>query len=218
MAKGIFLLHGFIQSQKELNDLSRYLEEHLDYELYSTLLPGHGKQDITKTTAEDWIEYTKQEYEKFSKLYSERIIIGFSMGGVLATFLASTYSCDKLVLIAPSYEYISLSFRKIKKMRKSEIKLMINLVITKKVGINVLRNFVRCVKYCDDHSKHFSMPYRIYYGINDFVVDESMIVHIFNKGTNENRKAIIYDDRSHILLIDRGQEQIFNDIYNFIKS
>ncbi|MFQ8581832.1 MAG: hypothetical protein ACLSA6_04460 [Holdemania massiliensis] len=35
-------------------------------------------------------------------------MLGFSMGGVIAAFLASFLAVDKLVLVAPAFEYMSL--------------------------------------------------------------------------------------------------------------
>lgn len=216
--KGIFVIHGFIQSVEDMEAINSYLPVNTDYEVYPISLPGHGSTGLAETNEKDWIEFSKEQFIKFKEEYDEQIIIGYSMGGVIATMLASLYGCEKLVLIAPSYHYISLSLRKLKALKSEELSIMINSTLSKKLTISALKSFIRCVKYCDKKSKKLSMPLRVFYGIDDILVDEKMLSHVLQKCTHDDRKAILYGGHGHAIVQSDKYVPIFKDICDFINE
>jgi carboxylesterase len=104
-SKAVLLLHGYIGSPTDFGFLPGKLHEK-GYTVSIPLLPGHGRDPRTfsKTTAEEMLNFTKAEYEKLKQTHEEVIVIGFSMGGALATLLTKQYSIGKLILLAPYYE------------------------------------------------------------------------------------------------------------------
>jgi len=85
---GILLIHGFAGDVGEVEPLRDYLVQK-GYVVKCPLLPGHGqtKKELSQTTCEDWIAFTEQAYLELSKSCSKIVVIGFSMGGLLAANL-----------------------------------------------------------------------------------------------------------------------------------
>ena len=54
-----------------------------------------------------WLQRARQQLEETLKETSNIVIVGFSMGGVIASYLAALYQPQKLILLAPAFAYIS---------------------------------------------------------------------------------------------------------------
>src|SRR3989338_6066436 len=91
----ILLLHGFTGHPSDLEPLDKAFTKH-GLTCIRPTLPGHGtkSQDLNQVTVEDWLGATQN--------YDSDIIIGFSMGALLAILLASERPRKKLILISPA--------------------------------------------------------------------------------------------------------------------
>ena len=96
---GILLIHGFAGDVEEIAPLRDFLIQK-GYAVNCPLLPGHGgtKKELSRATKEDWILSTEQAYLELSKRCDKIILIGFSMGGLLAVNLWN-YGFSGLVTI-----------------------------------------------------------------------------------------------------------------------
>ena len=98
--KAILLIHGFAGGAYDYGNLPNDLEFVNNYKVFTYTLPGHDKAIINKVTKDDWIKMSEMQIEKIIKHgYKEIYVIGHSMGGVIAAYLASKYK-----------DYISLVF------------------------------------------------------------------------------------------------------------
>jgi len=99
MKTAILLLHGFGGGPSELKCLEARLIE-IGYDCYLPTILGHGedKKALRKTNGNNWIDGIRKEYQKLQN-YGEIIVIGFSMGGLIATYLLDDKRIKKLILI-----------------------------------------------------------------------------------------------------------------------
>ena len=103
--KAILLIHGFAGGSYDYNSLNNDLELYNSFDVFTFTLPGHERMIIDKVTSFVWI---------INAGYSEVYIIGHSMGGVIASFLASKYKqVKKLVLAAPAFHYLAFKGDKV---------------------------------------------------------------------------------------------------------
>lgn len=92
---GVLLLHGFTSSLDCVNGLLPYLKnEGIDYEM--PLMRGHGTspQDLAKYGSPAWFQDAAMGLYKLGERVDRVVIVGLSMGGLLAL---------KLAIEAPSY-------------------------------------------------------------------------------------------------------------------
>lgn len=96
---GILLIHGFAGDVDEVGPLRDYLNEK-GFLVECPLLPGHGgtKKELSKSTCSDWIASVERSYLDLSKKCKKVIVVGFSMGGLLAINLWN-YGFDGMVTI-----------------------------------------------------------------------------------------------------------------------
>lgn len=98
---GCLLLHGFTSTPAEVRPLGEALHE-AGYTVYAPLLPGHGTtpEDLLGVKCRDWIEGAQQGLNYLKRQCSSVIVIGHSMGGLLALQLAARNRVKGVVTIA----------------------------------------------------------------------------------------------------------------------
>ena len=85
------IIHGFAGGTYDLEDLANYLELSSFFDVYQFTLPGHEK-NLSKVKYEDWIKASEEKVEMLiNRGYKNIYLIGHSMGGVIATYLATKY-------------------------------------------------------------------------------------------------------------------------------
>ena len=97
MKKAILLLHGFATDKTDFDPIIPYLEKMYDH-IEINNLPGHDVLQL------------KDQMKKLQKEYEIVDVMGFSMGGALATYLASHFKVRNLVLLAPAVLYINANY------------------------------------------------------------------------------------------------------------
>lgn len=137
--KKVFYIHG-ITSYKDNNPLLKEITEGMNMKFYSVDLPGHNDEGFSEIdlNIETFGEYVKK-YMIENKIKRRIILYGHSMGGAIATYIASKYKrklgIKKLILEDPlnsSIEHnirgskISIISRKIKEVRQTRADNIIN--------------------------------------------------------------------------------------------
>ncbi|MCH5151690.1 MAG: alpha/beta fold hydrolase [Clostridiales bacterium] len=107
MSKALMTIHGFLTVVEDFGRLYDYLD---DYdEVVKVEIPGHnGEVDFDKFTVESTQEAVFSAYDNLRSKYDEVDVVGFSMGGALATWLSAERDVHKAVLIAPANKFINV--------------------------------------------------------------------------------------------------------------
>jgi carboxylesterase len=105
-ALGCLVLHGLAGDVGEVLPLARALKEE-GYAVECPTLEGHGlsRRALAKSTRHDWITSAEEGYKRLRMRADEIVIIGFSMGGLLAFQLAARYPVAWLFTINTPYYY-----------------------------------------------------------------------------------------------------------------
>ena len=94
-------------------------------------LPGHGVTlNLPNVSAESWMMEAELAMRRLQKKVDRVIVVGFSMGGLIALYLSLRYPVDKLVLLSAAAKYISPRFL------LEDVRIMLQESITKKYTPN----------------------------------------------------------------------------------
>lgn len=105
---GCLCIHGFTGSPYEVEPLVDFLKKHTDWEIAAPTLPGHGETlQLKGVRYKDWIKHAEEELKKLMVKCETVYVIGFSMGGLIAAYLAVNYPVKKLVLLSPAAYYVN---------------------------------------------------------------------------------------------------------------
>lgn len=226
--KAILLIHGFAGGAYDYGDLPNDLELINNYKVFTYTLPGHNKSIINNVTKEDWIKKSEYQIEKIiNHGYKDIYVIGHSMGGVIASYLASRYKeVKKLVLAAPAFQYFKFENNKINILES--IKVVPNLfkdydkaeVISRifKVPISTIREFTSLVKEHHDDIKNIKCPTLIIHGTKDEIVPNSSTLYVYDNIKSSSVMLVEFENLTHNLFINDRYNEIKNLIMNYFKS
>lgn len=109
MSRAVMTIHGFLTDIKDFGRLYEYLDFY--DEVVPCEIPGHnGDVDFSKFTVDSTLVEVTGCFDRLKRKYDEVDVIGFSMGGALASFLAVTRDVHKCVLMAPANKYLNPRF------------------------------------------------------------------------------------------------------------
>ncbi len=102
-ATGVLLVHGFLGSPQELQPLAERLAQE-GHTVRAILLPGHGEnpERLKGIPWQRWAEHVQSELDILKQTAQRVVVVGFSMGGLLALMMAAQGRCDAVVAMAPA--------------------------------------------------------------------------------------------------------------------
>ena len=223
MRKAILLVHGFAGGVYDFENLSHELERK-KYDVFTFTLPGHDGDFREKITYKSWINKSEEEIEYLiTKGYKKIYLIGHSMGGVIASYLASKYpQVKKLVLAAPAFEYFGYDngrinysnlFHKSQEIVK-QYGLKLSLNRTFKLPFYCISELKKIVNYHDTPSK-IKVPTLLIWGTSDNIVPKESIDYVYKN--LKTKKGIIYvKDSTHNLFKEDVNNKLSNEIIKFL--
>ena len=225
--KAILIIHGFAGGTYDQEELASYLELNRNFDVFQFTLPGH-ERNLSKVEHDEWIKKSEQQIEwLISNRYNKIYLIGHSMGGVIATYLASKYiEVKKLVLAAPAFHYLSvikenLNVSKSLQVAPKVIKTYGSEEIVARVlklNVTVLKEFMTLVKEYYDYPKDVTCPVLIIQGKSDNLVPVSSSEYVYNSVKSKEKKLICLDNVTHDVFRSENKKEIFKLIERFLKK
>ena len=245
--RAIMLIHGYITSPSDFNPLYESLSNMYDYVMKITL-PGHGKNDKYKNFKfKETIDLLERSYKFLMNKYDEIDLIGFSLGGSLASFLSSKYKFEKVVLLSPANKYLRFGFI-LKYLKKHSMLKKRYKILKKKKDPRAYSYLKLANETKTNNKKAFKMGiFQLFphYTIHTLHVFTKLIKYC-NKNLKINNtkclilwgeldqlvpfrsikylesffcnsKVIIYDDITHLMLSSVNCNKIVNDVIGFLK-
>ena len=225
--KAILIVHGFAGGTYDEEGLANYLELNRGFDVYQYTLPGHNK-NLSKVKSEEWINSSEEMINwLISKGYNKIYLVGHSMGGVIATYLASKYKqVKKLVLAAPAFHYLSVKNKNLNIAQS--LKDIPNIIKTYgsdeiiarilKLNITALNEFMKLVRDYYDYPKYVNCPTLIIQGKNDNVVPLTSSKYVYDTIRSKDKKLMYMDNLTHDLFRGDNPEEIYKIIEKFLKK
>ena len=103
---GIYLIHGFSSTTYEVRELAKYLANQ-GYQVRADNLPGHGTTiaDCNATSYQEWLSFTEQKIASMYSVCDKVIVIGVSMGAVLALHLGTIFPLEGIVAASAVFKF-----------------------------------------------------------------------------------------------------------------
>lgn len=222
--KALLMLHGFSSSPA----VYRYFIDKLDYydALIVPVLPGHAAsiEDFEKIQASDWMAAVYAICDDLTQKYESVDVLGFSLGGLLASYLSHHFKLNHLYLLAPAFDLIlsiprsiqlgkflkSLGFQSLRNAAGNLYTSTHCEIAYRQLPISTIIEMLRFVQ-------NFSFtppncPTDLFLGCHDLVVDSVKIAERFqnNKGTSIHW----LENSAHVLPLDGDIELILNCIHS----
>lgn len=193
----VLTIHGFGKKlHREFEPLQHYLEQNgCEVHLFDIYNVQNEKDDDYK----QWIKRCEKHIKNVLEKDSEIILIGFSMGGVIASYLASIYPIKKLILIAPAFQYLDLqkithhSLSALKNLGKKEKQAPTNMQT---------RAFMSIVDQYKDSIYHIDCPTLILHGTKDEVIPFESSRKVY-KHMHCPKKLVLIEGGQHRMLYDK---------------
>ena len=224
--KAILVIHGFAGGTYDMEELANYLELNRTFDVYQFTLPGHDK-NLSKVKYEEWIKASEEKVEMLiNNGYKNIYLIGHSMGGVIATYLATKYrEVKKLVLAAPAFHYLNIVNDKlnIKESLKVTPKILGQYKGAEifarflKLNIGATKELMTLVKKYYYTPSAVICPVLILHGTEDHLVPRSSTEYVYNELTKNTKKLIYINGINHDIFRNDRKEELFYIIEDFLK-
>ncbi|MGD7046514.1 alpha/beta hydrolase [Jeotgalibacillus proteolyticus] len=227
--KGCLLIHGFTGGAYEVNPLARYLREHTDWIISVPVLPGHGRKlNLRETTAVEWITFAEEELKRLWLYCDEVYVIGFSMGGLIASYLAIHYPVSKLVLLSAAAMYVNT------KQIAKDMNIMLKDLMSKKLNENewfghykyklihtpvrAMREFRKIAKATVPLLSQVTIPTFIAQGEMDGIVPPRAARFVYDRIGTYEKKLYLSKTSKHLICYGADSEALFEEIAFFLSQ
>jgi carboxylesterase len=215
------IIHGFGGGVHEVKPLAEYLTA-LGYDVVCPILKGHSttRHEMKKATYMDWIDSAERELLRLKEIGDEILLIGFSMGGLIAFNLASKHDIKAIVTINTPIFYWNIYqvFRNIaddvKNKKPNHIKRYLQ---AKKISpFLAMIQFLLLLHQTKPKLKKINCPILIIQAEDDDTVRRKSVDYI-NKHVSSDRKKICYFPKGgHLILLSPTAEQVMLCVEDFL--
>ena len=166
-------------------------------------------------------------YRNLSKQVNKVIVVGFSMGGVVAMYLAIRYKINKLVLLSAAAKYVSplQLVNDIRTMAHDLVhhKLEENELFArykfklKNVPFSSTVEFMRVVQKTKPYIQQITCPTFIVQGSLDGIVPSNTAQLLFDQIASNKKHMYISKRGKHHICYSEDRDQWFDEVYQFLK-
>ncbi|MBO0602143.1 alpha/beta fold hydrolase [Sporosarcina sp. E16_3] len=229
MKTGVLFIHGFTGGPLEVRPLVNFLKVRTNWQLAIPTLPGHGiTLNLQKGSADSWLMEAELALKRLQKEVDRVIVVGFSMGGLIAMYLSLRYKIDKLVLLSAAAKYIS------PRILLKEMRIMLAKPLLTKYPPNsfyhlyeykmthtplrAVFEFLRIVSIVKPYYGLIKTPVCIVQGEKDGIVPITAAEHLLKKLGSEKKEFIKSPVGKHHICYSDDCDNWFNEVLRFMRE
>lgn len=233
----VLCIHGLSGTPYEVKPIAVELHRR-GYRVLCPLLIGHGRsnQALANSRWMDWYVSAKRAFEELSKDWNEVMIVGFSMGGLIALKLAHEKGehVKGVAALAPAYELDYLTDLKLRLVKRLGIGKFLP-DVKKRTGPDVSDPDVAALmpsndavpvatavslmegqKTVSEIVSRIATPVWIFQGKKDHTVPAHSARRLFSQLKNTNRRLLFYPKSWHILALDVEHHEVIEDVCDYV--
>ena len=203
----VICLHGFgTKRESEYDNFKRFNNNKFNFKTFAIF-----EIKVEDNNPTIWIRRCEGIVESYINAGYKVSVIGFSMGGVLATHIASKYPISKLFLVAPAFEYlnftniISSAMNLLRSPQSSEIF---------SLPTSFTTAFMEVVRTCKEEINQVKCPVCIIHGDKDEIIPLRSSMNAYAKIMHDKKKLFILHKGRHQLMLHNNTSwdawQLFN--------
>lgn len=224
---GCLVIHGFTGGPYEVEPLVNYLKENTNWYMKVPTLPGHGKElHLENAAYKMWIQTAENSLKQLNKVCDHVYLIGFSMGGMIASYLAAKYEIKKLVLLSTSGKYLSMKqivldlgeiFGDKLKGSLNENKVYHQIQMKKgSVPFQANIEFMKLVKKTRKYLKEVKSPVFIAQGHMDGMVPYKTAYYLDKEIPSSKKEMVLFDQSRHQICLGDDKDLLNKMVYDFL--
>lgn len=229
MKTGVLCIHGFTGGPYEVQPFADFLKQQTAWNISVPTLPGHGDTLALKNiSADSWLMEAELALRELKKTSDRIMIVGFSMGGLIAMYLAMRYKVDRLVLLSAAAKYISppqileevkgaISDAAKRQLAENEFYQRYQYKFSNTPMLST-REFLKVVKLVEPYYKNIHLPVCIVQGMKDGVVPESAADFIYDNIASRDKQIIRSEVGKHLICYSGDCEAWFVKVLAFMKK
>lgn len=161
-----------------------------------------------------WVTKAKEQVDAYKHQQRDIYLVGFSMGGVIASYLANVCSIKKLVLLAPAFQYVNMDM--ITDVIMKSASSFINNEKKEEIPIppSFYGAFTSLIKNLKKYISSVPCPVLLLHGDRDEVISSKSSLYAFDKIPHEQKKLYLLHGGRHRLLMD---EMVNWECYQLMK-
>lgn len=233
------LIHGFASGPQELKYLAEYLHSK-GYSVKTVLLRGHNQKPsaLGSVNWQDWDHQIKSELHELKQAgYNKYIVIGFSMGGLLALRAGLDEMVTGVVLINPCvfvfdkhFYHLPLeplikasSFLVPYLFRKSDLsfyyrKQKHQRIVYHEIPLTGVYQLMIMTDSTKAILKEFDRPILIIHAEDDKTVDPFSSEYIYSSVKSTQKYQFILPSGGHLIVLNDRRDEVFEQTFSFIEK
>lgn len=223
---GCLIIHGFGGGLHEIETIAEYLS-HKDYIVACPRLKGHtgNRKDMRRAKYNDWLDSAEIELLKLKQKADSIVIIGFSMGGLIAVNLACKYDIKAIVTINTPIFYWNLNrvflnlASDIKNKKADNFQRYMN--AKRNSPAKSMVNFLKLLNITKSKLTKVTCPFLIIQAKDDDTVKVKSVYYIYNNINSKIKYIKFYENGGHLILKSNIANKVSKDVeifLNFLKN
>lgn len=229
LSVGVLCIHGFSGGPYEVKPFTSYLRSHTDWIIEEPTLSGHGEElHMSGFKAKHWLMDAELAFRSLAKKVDEVIVVGFSMGGIIALYLAKRYKVKKLVLLSAAAKYVS------PKQLVKDFKMLTTEAYHHNLTNNELYlryrhkfnnvplvstvEFMKLVRMVEPYYRHIQTPVYIVQGKLDGIVPYHTAQFLFDELASTDKFLCFSDNGKHHICFEEDCSKWFPQVLMFLKD
>lgn len=173
--------------------------------------------DLFDETDNNWMEWVGRAKQQLD-VYKDRTVylVGFSMGGVIASYLANVCNIDRLILLAPAFQYIHMEHIPSLLTKGASVLLGNDKKDKDEIEIpaSFYGTFTELIKQLKKYIATVDCPVLFIHGDEDEVISLKSSLSAYEKVFHDKKKLFILHEGHHRLLMD---EKVNWECYQIMK-
>ncbi|MFD1040406.1 alpha/beta hydrolase [Virgibacillus byunsanensis] len=227
---GVLISHGFTGTTQSMFDVGKRIAEE-GYTVLGPRLTGHGThpEDMERATYKNWIADVEAGLEKVKESCSTIFVVGLSMGGTLALYLAENHpEITGIVPInaATSMPELGKNFNDLQAVDirfvdgiGSDIKMEgVEELAYPQTPVKAMGEILSLMEIVRGNLKNITAPALIFSSIVDHVVPPENSTEIYNGISSEQKSFVQMENSYHVATLDNDKELIAEKCIQFIRE